>query len=121
MNGASSAQAMAEPVWEVLPPEEPSPPDRPHIPFTRRARLGTAFVIAAASDLLSVWLEFIPPAQWALDMLTALSLFFILGRQWMILPALIAEAIPGLALMPAWILVVGSIAIWGTVNPLGRR
>ena len=73
------------------------------------------------SDVLSIWLEFVPPVQWALDVATALLLFLILGRQWLILPGLVAEAIPGLALMPAWVLVVGSIAIWGTVSPRGRR
>lgn len=108
---------MTERVWEVLPPEEPARPERPAIPFSRRARLGTAFVIAAVSDLLSLWLTFIPPAQWALDVTTALLLFLVLGRQWAILPALVAEAIPGIGVLPAWVLVVGSIAIWGTVKP----
>ena len=112
---------MAEPVWEVLPPEDPSPPDPPNAQSARRARLSAAFTIAAVSDVLSVWLEFVPPAQWALDVTTAVLLFLMLGRQWAILPALVAEAIPGLAMMPAWILVVGSIAIWGTVKPGGRR
>ena len=91
------------------------------MPFTRRERLTMAFAVAIVSDLLSVWLEFLPPIQWVLDALTAASLFLILGRQWLLLPALVAEAIPGLAVMPAWVLVVGSVAIWGTVNPLRRR
>ena len=112
---------MAEHAWEVLPPEDPSRPDPPNAPFGRRARLATAFAVAAVSDVLSVWLQFVPPVQWALDIGTAMLLFLMLGRQWMILPALVAEAIPGLAVMPAWILVVGSIAIWGTVNPRARR
>ena len=111
---------MAEPVWEVLPPEDPSRPDPPS-PASRRTRLAAAFAVAAISDVLSVWLTFAPPMQWGLDVATALLLFLTLGRQWAILPALVAEAIPGLALMPAWVLVVGSIAIWGSVKPLGRR
>ena len=112
---------MAEKTWEVLPPEDPSRPDPPNPPFGRGARLAAAFAVAAVSDVLSVWLEFVPPLQWALDIGTAMLLFLMLGRQWMILPALVAEAIPGLAVMPAWVLVVGSIAIWGTVNPHARR
>jgi hypothetical protein len=60
-------------------------------------------------------LEFVPPLQWTLDVVTAYLLFLILGRQWLILPGLIAEAIPGLALFPFWVLVVGSIAIWGKI------
>jgi hypothetical protein len=53
--------------------------------------------------------------QWTLDVVTAYLLFLILGRQWLILPGLIAEAIPGLALFPFWVLVVGSIAVWGKI------
>ena len=112
---------MAEQTWEVLPPEDPSRPDPPTTSSSRRARLAAAFAVAAVSDVLSVWLTFAPPMQWGLDIATALGLFLMLGRQWAILPALVAEAIPGLALMPAWVLVVGSIAIWGSVKPLGRR
>jgi len=111
---------VAEHTWEVLPPEDPSRPDPPS-PASRRTRLAAAFAVAAVSDVLSVWLTFAPPVQWGLDVATALLLFLTLGRQWAILPALVAEAIPGLALMPAWVLVVGSIAIWGSVKPLGRR
>jgi len=112
---------VAEPAWEVLPPEDPSRRGAPTDPPNRRARLAAAFAVAAVSDVLSVWLTFAPPMQWGLDVTTALLLFLMLGRQWAILPALIAEAIPGLALLPAWILVVGSIAIWGSVKPLGRH
>lgn len=107
--------------WEVQPPEEP-PHTAPRSPASsRRARLTMAFAIAAVSDVLSVWLEFVPPLQWTLDLSTALLLFLMLGRQWAILPALVAEAIPGIAVMPAWVLVVGSIAIWGSVKPGIRR
>ena len=82
--------------------------------------LALAFAIAGASDLASVLLEFAPPLQWTLDLATAAALFLVLGRQWLILPALIAEAIPGVAALPAWVLVVWSIAKWGTVT-LGDR
>jgi hypothetical protein len=112
---------MSEPTWELLPPEDPAQPDPPGPETRRRTRLATAFAIAVVSDLLSVWLEFIPPAQWTLDLATAMLLFLTLGRQWMILPALVAEAIPGVAVLPAWVLVVGSVAAWGTVSPPRRR
>lgn len=111
---------MSEPRWEVLPPEDPPRPEAPREPLSRRSRLALAFAIAAVSDLLSVVVEFLPPAQWVLDVATAGLLFLILGRQWLILPALVAEAVPGLAVMPAWVLVVGSIALWGTVRPQRR-
>ena len=107
--------------WEVLPKEESSPPaDLPRVPVRRKARLIAAFTVAAVSDILAAWLEFAPPLQWALDIVTAAALFLILGRQWVILPALIAEAIPGLAIFPFWLLVVGSIAIWGSIKPLHK-
>ena len=82
-------------------------------------RFAAAIAVAAVSDLLSVWTEIALPLQWALDLLTAGVLFLILGRQWLILPGLIAEAIPGLAIFPSWVLVVGSIAVWGAVPVKG--
>ena len=110
--------------WEVLPKEEPtqSAPyaDGPRVPVRRRAQLLVAFAVAAVSDILSAAFEFLPPIQWAIDITTAGALFVILGRQWVILPALIAEAVPGLGIFPFWLLVVGSIAVWGTVKPLRR-
>jgi hypothetical protein len=87
----------------------------------RAWRMGVAFAVAGASDLLSVWLEAWPPAQWLLDVVTAGLLFLVLGRQWLILPGLIAEAIPGLAIFPSWLLVVGSVGMFGTVHDQGRK
>lgn len=95
-----------EPVRPSGPPEAPG----------RKRRLVLALAVAAVADLLSVWLEFVPPLQWAVDLLTAGLLFLILGRQWLLLPALIAEAIPGLAVLPFWVLVVASIAAWGKIG-----
>jgi hypothetical protein len=86
-----------------------------------RARFAAAFAVAVVSDFLSAWAEFVLPLQWALDLLTAGTLFLVLGRQWMILPGLIAEAIPGLAIFPSWVLVVASVAVWGAVGPAARN
>jgi hypothetical protein len=110
---------MPDKQWEVLPPEE-VPGESSTKPLGRHARLALAFGVAVVSDALSIWLQFAPPVQWLLDFATAGVLYVALGRQWFILPALVAEAIPGLALFPTWILVVLSIAMWGTVRPLGR-
>lgn len=101
--------------WELLPKEDP-----PRVLVSRRKRLVAAFAVAVVSDILAAAFAFAPPFQWTLDIVTAAALFLILGRQWVILPALIAEAIPGLAIFPFWLLVVGSIALWGTVKPLRR-
>ena len=106
---------------EVLPPETPSPygvepQPLPHQRFSRK-RLGLAFAVAALGDGLSLFLTFTPPVQWAADLATAILLFMVLGRQWILLPGLIMEAIPGLYVFPFWVLVVGAVAMWGTARP----
>ncbi len=73
--------------------------------------------MAALADGLSLFLTFTPPLQWALDLVTALLLFMVLGWQWVMLPGLILEAIPGINVFPIWLLVVAAIAILGTVRP----
>ena len=105
---------------EVLPPEtpiplgeEPHPPPRPR--FSRR-RLALAFTVAALADGLALFLTLAPPAEWAVDLVTAILLFMVLGWQWILLPGLIMEAIPGLYIFPFWVLVVGSVAMWGTAR-----
>jgi hypothetical protein len=75
-----------------------------------------AFLVAAASDLISYGTEFVPPMQWAVDLITALCLFVILGWRWALLPGMVAEAIPGLAAFPAWVLVVAAVAIGGRLK-----
>jgi hypothetical protein len=95
--------------------------DIPVSQATRRAAVGkgrlvAAFVVAAVSDALSAWLTLLPAVQWGVDLVTAALLFLLLGRQWVILPGLIAEAIPGVALFPTWMLVVGSVAVWGRIG-----
>ena len=108
--------------WELLPKDETAPrTDEPRASVSHRKRLLAAFAVAIVSDILSAWLEFVPPVQWILDILTAGLLFLMLGRQWVILPALIAEAIPGLAVFPFWVLVVVSVAVWGKINPVGKK
>ena len=107
--------------WELLPKVGESHREQPAEAPDRKKRLAAALVVAVISDVCSAVVEFAPPLQWALDFATAGLLFLILGRQWLILPGLIAEAIPGLALFPFWVLVVGSIGVWGTINPTGNK
>ena len=111
---------MKDDTWELLPKNDKPRSEQTRASTGRKKRLTAAFTVAIVSDFLSAWLEFAPPLQWALDIVTAGLLFLILGRQWLLLPGLIAEAIPGLALFPFWILVVASIAIWGTVRSPAR-
>ena len=84
--------------------------------FSKR-RLFVAFLIAAASDIAAVVLSWLPPAIWALDVATAVALFVVLGWSWFLLPGLLLEAIPGVEMLPFWILVVGAIAIVGHPGP----
>ena len=76
-----------------------------------------AFAIAAISDAIGAFVSLAPPIAWVVDLATALLLFLVLGRQWLLLPGLALEAIPGLGVLPFWLLVVGSIAALGTPRP----
>ena len=102
---------------EVLPKETRIPPRPLPRPRFSKKRLALAFAIAALADGLSIVLTLAPPVQWAADLVTAVLLFMVLGRQWILLPGLIMEAIPGLYVFPFWMLVVGAVAMWGTARP----
>jgi hypothetical protein len=106
------------PVTTTPPPEAsvgPSPQEAGRGGLSR-TRVALAFVVAAASDLASSGTVFMPPVQWAVDLVTALLLFIILGWRWALLPGFIAEAIPGLAVFPVWTLVVAAVALWGRIK-----
>ena len=93
-------------------------PGEPTLPIKRHtlAQMAIAFGVAAVSDVLSIWLTFAPPFQWALDLATAFALFLILGRRWALLPGLIAEAIPGMGVFPWWVLVVLSVILYDGIK-----
>ncbi|MCE9596144.1 MAG: hypothetical protein K8S98_18295 [Planctomycetes bacterium] len=83
---------------------------------TRRiggVRLFLAFAVAIAADTLFAWTEFMPVVGWLVDFGVALALFVLLGFRWALLPALVVELIPGLALFPTWTLAVTSLALFG--------
>ncbi len=85
-------------------------------------RLVLAFLIAGASDVIGAFASLAPPVGWTVDAVTAALLFVVLGWQWLLLPGLVLEAIPGLGVLPFWLLVVGAIAVLGTPRPkLGQR
>jgi hypothetical protein len=95
----------------LAPPQATSPWQR-----HSRAKMATAFGVAAVSDVLSLWLTFAPPIQWTLDLATALLLFLIFGRRWVLLPGLVMEAIPGMGVFPWWVLVVLSIILYDEIK-----
>jgi hypothetical protein len=76
-----------------------------------------AFAIAALSDAVGAFVTLTPPIMWAVDAVTAVLLFVVLGWHWLLLPGLVMEAIPGVGVLPFWLLVVGAIAVWGTARP----
>jgi hypothetical protein len=80
-------------------------------------QLALAVAIAGTSDVIGTFATLAPPIVWAVDLLTVLLLFLVLGRQWLLLPGLALEAIPGIAVIPFWLLVVGAIAAFGTPRP----
>src|SRR5215831_9975472 len=80
-------------------------------------RLALAFVIAGISDVIGAFASLAPPIRWAIDVVTAALLFVTLSWQWLLLPGLVLEAIPGVGVVPFWLLVVGAIAILGTPRP----
>jgi hypothetical protein len=109
------------------PPTEPSnqpisagTPTSKILKFSKK-RLALAFAIAGISDAIGAFATPLPPIVWVVDVGTALLLFMVLGRQWLLLPGLALEAIPGLGVLPFWLLVVGAIAVLGTPRPNFER
>ena len=80
-------------------------------------RLALAFVVAGISDVIGAVANLAPPIGWAVDVVTAALLFVVLGWQWLLLPGLVLEVIPGVRVVPFWLLVVGAIAVLGTPRP----
>jgi hypothetical protein len=103
------------------PPEIAKQTSEESISSTRlkfsKERLAVAFVIAGISDAIGAFLTMVPPIGWAVDIVTALLLFIVLGWQWLLLPGLALEAVPGVGVFPFWLLVVGAIAVLGTPRP----
>jgi len=109
------------------PPTEPSKqptsaqtPSSNTLKFSKK-QLALALVIAGISDAIGAFITPLPPIGWVADLATALLLFMVLGRQWLLLPGLALEAIPGLGVLPFWLLVVGAIAVLGTPRPRFER
>jgi hypothetical protein len=80
-----------------------------------RRRWRAALAAALVSDALSFGLEFLSlglaePVQVALDLVTALLIFALLGFRWGLLIPLALEAIPALAAFPTWFLAVAAYA-----------
>ena len=102
------------------PSKQPTSAETKTLKFSKK-RLALAFAIAGISDAIGAFTTPLPPIGWVADLGTALLLFMVLGRQWLLLPGLALEAIPGLGVLPFWLLVVGAIAVLGTPRPSFER
>jgi hypothetical protein len=119
--GANELPITVDQIQMTTPPMEPSKqPINAAIKFSKK-RLALAFAIAGISDAIGAFAAPLPPITWMVDLGTALLLFIVLGRQWLLLPGLALEAIPGLGVLPFWLLVVGAIAVLGTPRPIFER
>lgn len=80
----------------------------------RSPRWPWALLVAVVSDALGFGVVLLPPVQWLLDAVTAVTLLAVLGFRWSLLGALAVEVVPGLAVFPAWTLVVAAMAATDT-------
>ncbi len=86
-----------------------------------RLQLTLAFFVAAGADAILFPLQVAEPFSLIIDFITAFLLFVILGWRLILLPALLAEATPGVGVFPLWVLGVGSIALFGTIKKPGSK
>jgi len=107
------------PLPPTAPSKQPSGAETsvPKVLKFSKKQLALAFAIAAISDSIGAFATPLPPIVWVVDVGTALLLFMVLGWQWLLLPGLALEAIPGVGVFPLWLLVVGAIAVLGTPRP----
>jgi hypothetical protein len=106
----------ADPISAAKPTDLDVSPALPQVKRPSWKLLALALILAGVSDVFSFVFVLLLPVQWALDLTTAFLLFLIFGRRRAILPALIAEAIPGMGIFPVWILVVISIILYDDIK-----
>jgi hypothetical protein len=77
-------------------------------------RFVLAFCVALAADTVGMPLgeSFVV----VFDVIVAIILIIILGFNWMFIPALLIECVPGLGVFPTWVMAVMAIAGWKTMN-----
>src|SRR5215831_7840075 len=81
-----------------------------------KMQIALAFVIAGISDAIGAFITPLPPIGWVTDVATVLLLFLVLGRQWLLLPGLALEAIPGLGVLPFWLLWLARLLFWARLD-----
>lgn len=112
----------------MAPDSDPQLPDRAPAGLAPREnqpaaafspwQLAGALLVAAASDVAGGLVDSTVagvPATIPLDIITALALWAVLGRPVLLLVALVAEALPGVGVLPVWTAVVIAIALTGRI------
>src|SRR6516162_10021159 len=79
---ATMTPPLAEPSKQ---PGSAQTPSSNTLKFSKK-QLALAFVIASTSDAIGAFITLLPPIGWVADLATALLLFMVLGRQWLLLP-----------------------------------
>lgn len=89
------------------------------VPYSWPRRIA-AIAIAIVSDVVNAIFTWAPPIVIAIDVVTAVLLWLVLGRPMVLLPVFIAEALPGVGIVPFWTLVAGGLAFFGRIPGRGR-
>ena len=89
------------------------------MPYSWRQRI-TALAIAIVSDIVNAIFTWAPPIVIGIDVVTAVLLWLVLGRPMVLLPVFIAEALPGVSVVPFWTSVAGGLAFFGRIPGRGR-
>ena len=89
------------------------------VPYSWPQRIA-AIAIAIVSDIVNAIFTWAPPIVIAIDVVTAVLLWLVLGRPMVLLPVFIAEALPGVSIFPFWTLVAGGLAFFGRIPGRGR-
>ncbi len=85
--------------------QDPSQAKTP-LPNIALWRFVLAFLIAVVADIILAIATPFEAIELPLDILTALLLCLTVGFNWIFLPSLLVEAVPGLEVFPTWTLVV---------------
>ncbi|HPA18900.1 MAG TPA: hypothetical protein PLU30_14210 [Verrucomicrobiae bacterium] len=78
------------------------------VPLLTRRRIALAFVVAAAADGITLALGPLAavPVEEVVDVVAMVLLWRLLGFHFLLLPAFVAEAVPGVEMFPTWLAVV---------------
>ena len=113
-NGEDSSQAINEKRYPPVIIESIPDDSKSTLRGIATWRFVVAFCVAMAADTVGLYFGEIFVVVF--DVAVAIVLIAILGFNWIIIPALLVEAVPGLGLFPTWVLAVLAMAGWNTMK-----